>query len=167
MNTAKEEPNYWAHLGDYLARKWHAPRNHPTFFFYLFIAVIGAGGLGIWSAIFRGELKAFVESLYTYFPAVAMASAFELILPHANKKYERSLAISIAAVLSVLAFVMVSISAGIFCIILGILGYFLSLALWWIANAENKTLHDTPIAEAAIGGDVNKQPKGDTSGFTT
>jgi hypothetical protein len=46
------------------------------------------------------------------------------------------------------------------------IGYVLSLFLWWVGNAENTNLLDTPVQPTApIGADTN--PSGNLTGFNT
>ncbi|GEM_PF-2230978 len=166
----EENENYWRHLGSYVARKFCVPWRHPTYLFYLFVAIVGAGGLGIWSVLYNGgDNEKIVASLYTYFPAVAMASAFELILPKSNEKYVRSFALFVLFILALVAFVIGANPAKPYSLYLGIFGAGGAIALWWLANAENENLHDSPELEskAAIGGDVGKPVVGDTNDFTT
>jgi hypothetical protein len=47
-----------------------------------------------------------------------------------------------------------------------VVGYVLSLLLWWIGNADNANLLDTPIQPTApTGGDVSANANGNLTGF--
>jgi len=154
--------NYYSEFGEYLKKQFASPIRHPTFLLYLLIAVIGAGGLGIWVSMYRQDMGNFIVSLFTYFPAIAMASGFELILKEDQRKFVKSGAFAMASILILIAILVASLPVGIASLIIGVIGYVLSLAFWWVANAENTILHDTsPPAKVTIGGDVNQETNGD------
>jgi len=161
-DTKTTSPNYFHELGQYLKSQFIAPIGHPTFWLYLIIAVIGAGGLGIWVAIYQRDVQDIVAALFTYFPAIAMASGFELILKDDQRKFVRSTAFATAVTLILIAVLVASLPRGSLSFALGIIGYIISLAFWWVANADNVVLHDTPAPSvASIGGKIDQPIRGD------
>lgn len=173
MPTTDTTTTRWDDFWQCLERKQKAARSHPTFFFYFLSAVVLAGGCGIWVAVFQQsnaetwEWLPVVSALYTYFPALAAASAFELVLTQNSEKSVRALAIAglITIVLVVALAIGMAPSWKSFAVC--VVGYLLSLGLWFLANAENGNLHDLPPPTTATGGDANATPAGTVADFKT
>lgn len=171
VSDGAESWNSCKALWKFLKKRRDAPRGNFTFYVFLIFAVVGGGGVGIWVALIQAistghwEMRTIVSSLYTYFPAVAMASAFELILPDSSQKYVRSFALASISILTVLAIVTAIMPPGPMSLCFAISGVGLAIAFWWIANAENKTLYDPPPEDAPLGGSPTREAGGDISGF--
>ena len=167
------EPNSWIYLGYFIKRRSKAPLRHFSFFAFFIIGIIVAGGLGIWLTLWEyctsssNQLNDIVRSIATYFPAIATASLFELICPDENEKYIRSFALFAGVLILILFVFTVNLNPGSISLFVGLLGVAVSLFLWWIANAENDSLRDKAPDNAALGGDVASEAKGDLTGYNT
>jgi hypothetical protein len=171
-STADVRPKWTSYraLGDFLLRRLQAPRGHVSFFAFFFVAIVGCGGFGLWAALLRScflnswNAQPFIVALYDFFPPIAMASAFELVLAP-QEKYVRSFALLASAILMVLAVVAAVLHDGGLALFLCIVASPCALLLWWVANGENEALHDAPPKDAALGGATTQDTKGDLSGF--
>jgi hypothetical protein len=142
------------------------------YFVGIIILVGGFGLLEPLASCWLGRLKAdalpgaLVSATYTYFVAVAATAAVDLILSYHQRKF-----LLMFFLLCSLVVFLCALSAAI----LGdpararypsVLGYLLALFLWWVGNANNANLLDTPVEPtAAIG--ANAKPSGDLAGFRT
>ena len=92
--------------------------------------------------------KSIVSATYTYFVAIAATAAVDLILAYRQKKY--LLMFFVLALLIVLFCAVVSAGIGTvmgkpgLAAIPTVIGYLLALVLWWVGNANNSQLLDTP-----------------------
>lgn len=159
--TQNDTRNHWPDLYHFLRRRATNPWNHPSFLFYFVVAVVGFGGVGVWRTLLvDSSATALSSNLLTYFPAVAAASAFDIVLNRDEPKFCRSLAVVVGALL-LLACILMHVW-GYTCrsSVLGVVATLVAWALWWVSNAENKNLQDTPPPEAAIGGRVDQHTQG-------
>jgi hypothetical protein len=167
--------NRWVELKACLVRKWRAPRYEPTFWFYLVGAVFLAGGCGVWVSIGQQiqavntpdaswNWRPIIAALYTYFPALAAASAFDLLLLN-QERYIRALSFLAVIVVVALAALAVTIPAGILAVGVCLLGYALAFSLWFLANAENPNLREPPALGTATGEDQPRSIAGTLNGF--
>jgi hypothetical protein len=156
-------------LGQFILSRLKGPAGHFSFWVYLVLAVAGFGAFGVCAVLYdvrseTWELKSLFSALYTYFPAIAMASAFDLILPD-NRKYVRSFAIAAAVLCFLLALFTATLNSDNLRMLCGLLGCGVALFLWWIANGENPNLRDLPPSNASTGGSTTAAPAGDLSNF--
>lgn len=157
-----------------------APLARPRFVMYFFVLIVFLGGLGWIEPIFRFVItgvpcgddfsKACVTSLYGFFIAIAATAAVDFMLD--NKVSKDLLMVFVAAgaatvVAAILASVLLEQERYFGAWSFAILGYCLSLSLWWIGNAENQKLVG-PDADPTVttGGPPGVNPKGDLNGFT-
>jgi predicted neutral ceramidase superfamily lipid hydrolase len=113
-----------------------------------------------------------ISAGYTYFVAIAATAAVDLILSYHQRKF-----LLMFFLVCALVVILCATFAAIFSTISGrpvvaaipsVIGYFLALFLWWIGNANNAHLLDTPVQPtAATGGDAETKPTGDLTGFNT
>lgn len=154
---------HWVGLRDFFIERLRGPVKNPTFIIYFIVAILGVGGIGIWSSLSSLDGTIIGASLYTYFLALAAASAFDLVLAEKQRKYIRAITIAIGVVIITLAIRMIAHPIGAFSIGCGIGGYAVATLLWWIANADNPNLSDDTAN--VTGGDTNKPTSGSTEGF--
>lgn len=133
------------------------------------MAVLIFGGFGVWAPIILNSLglsswltNPLVNALYTYFPAIAGASAIDLLFG-TQIKLVKSFAILVLAVIIIWA----TTTLGYKNIYFGIIGVLLSLSLWWVANGDNPNLLDFPSPDATLGGDTSNPVNGQTDDFKT
>jgi uncharacterized membrane protein len=177
-----QRPNYWQEFRSQVNERLEEPCRHPTFIFYFFGIIVVIGGFGLLEPMFThwvlGKMtgeefsKALVSAAYTYFIAIAATAAVDLILADRQRKYLLMFMV-VASILVILC----ALFAATFSTVNGkpehaiapvVLGYLLSLMLWWVGNAKNAHLLDTPPPPtAATGGDPHTKPSGDLSGFSS
>jgi hypothetical protein len=179
MNQPTQQQNYWQEFFEILKERISKPCNHPTFVMYFIGIIIIAGGFGLTDPLIRHLLggsvsnqliHSLVSASYTYFVAIAATAAVDLILSYHKRKFLLmffllySLAIYACAILAAICLT----NHPTFASILSAIGYIAALLLWWIGNAENANLLDTPVkASASIVADDDIQPSGNLNGFNT
>lgn len=154
-------------LMGFLNHRISHPKDQATFQIYFWTAIVGVGGAGIWAEalppLFNGTLHwdwtRMAPALYTFFPAIAVTSGFDLAL--SNKHSHVIKAFGIGSIIAVMGWALLCVfhpipwvSAG-----LGIIGSVIALLLWRIANGENPMLRDQsgPSYSNPIGG-LAEQP---------
>jgi hypothetical protein len=153
--TTPTSCKYWRELGEFLLYRIKKPVGHPTYWFYFILVLLGAGGIGVWKAIFFEKSHiAIASNLMTFFPAVAAASAFEIVLNDKLPKSAKSFTMVIGGVLiGAVIYIWVHESEGaVKCAVVATL---IASLLWWIANAENYSLLDSDPTAASLGNDTN------------
>jgi hypothetical protein len=180
MNDPSEQPNHWQEFSETLKERLRKPGRHPTFVMYFVGIIVFIGGFGLFEPMVRcwvigclpgTELpRALVSAAFTYFVAIAATAAVDLILSYHRRKFLLmffvlcSLAVFICAIFAAIYGTFLNRPAA--AAIPASVGYLLALLLWWVGNAENARLLDTPIQPTApIGADT--QPTGDLAGYNT
>jgi hypothetical protein len=135
--------------------------------FGLLEPVVSSVMLGKWPEV---ELSRLISACYTYFVAIAATAAVDLILSLHQRNF-----LLMFFLLCCLAVVLCAFFAAILTTLRGnasaaafpsVLGYLLALFLWWVGNANNANLLDTPVRpDTTTGGDAQAEPAGDLSGF--
>ena len=174
MENSTTQQNHWQEFRDVLKERLRTPTKHPTFMMYFWGIIVILGAVvslesvvtsyllsGKWTEI---ESIRMISALYTYSVAIAATAAADLVLSLREPKYLLMLsqlscvAVGICAVLA----------AHLGTLALALFGYILALFLWWVGNANNATLLDTPSKpDVTTGGDTQDQPVGDLSDFNT
>ena len=162
-------------FSDFLRHRWNNPKGNTTFHFYFWIAVVGVGGAGVWAEfippLVRGtwdwNWKGLAAGLYTFFPAIAVASAFDLILPDKQLRSVRAFGAGVLLFALSWLFLCANIPEPCISILAGIVGAIASLAVWRIANGLNPALQDfeSATAETSVGGKDNNMPAGSDDGY--
>jgi hypothetical protein len=181
MTTATEQLNYWQEFWATLKERLCKPCKHPTFVMYFIGIIIVVGSLGLLEPIVScwviGSLpskdlpRALVSATYTYFVAIAATAAVDFVLSYYQRKH--LLMFFVLCSLAVLTCFLGAVIYGTFlhrpdlAAFPALLGYLLALFLWWIGNAENAHLLDTPIKPTSPIGDDYAEPTGDLTGFNT
>jgi hypothetical protein len=146
----------WKELWIELKRRLKKPLGYPSFVFYFLGIIILIGGLGVWISIYKKTWDAVPRDLSTYLLAILSSAAADLILSEGKKQSLQMfsiLTLVIGGFLSVLSEANSDLTRAY---IYAILGAFLALLLWWIANADNaKLFGENPPPNAATGGDPN------------
>lgn len=160
----KEDDNYWPDLWAFAKKRVKKPCGHPSYWFYFGLIVVGVGGIGVWKAVFCDQTyQAVASNLMTFFPAIAGASAFEIVLSKDEETVPKSARAATLLLGGLLGLAVVFIWSRDTCpaaTIVGIVAAFLSLVLWWIANAENNALLDSRPGSGAFGGSSSEATKG-------
>lgn len=180
-DNAPAQPNYWREFRETLKERIHAPRKHPTFVMYFIGIIILFGGFSWWlepviSSVLLGnwpeiEWVRLISGCYAYFVAIAATAAVDLILSLNQQKSLRMF-----FVVGVLCVFICAFFAAIAGTVMGntkvavwpsVIGYILALFLWWVGNANNANLLESPVKpDAPTGGDTQANPVGDLSDFT-
>ena len=178
MNDLIEQPNYWQEFSETLKERLCKPCKHPTFVMYFMGIIVIVGGFGLFEPMIRcwvfGSLpptqlpRTLVSAAYTFFVAIAATAAVDLILSYHKRKF--LLMFFLLCSLTVYACAIFAAILGTIlptvAVIVAFVGYFMALFLWWVGNAENAILLDTPMQPTApIGADV--QPSGNLTGYST
>lgn len=157
-------------LRAYLQDQFKSPCGHVTFWFYFVMAIIGFGGLGIWVEIvktFQPErgVDGLITAIYTYFPAVAAAAAFQIDLEEGKKNYVRAFALTALIVIFAPAFLHAAgvIANHFWSLAIGVLFTLMALALWWVANGRNLSFHDDIDPDDSLGLDPSAAISGGAS----
>jgi hypothetical protein len=154
----------------YIISQFKTPCGHVSFWFYFVFAIIVLGGLGIWVELLKALPKSaitdgLVTSIYTYFPAVAAAAAFQIDLDQGKKNYVRSFALASLFIIFIPAIFQATglIANRGLSLIIGAVFTLAALALWWVANGKNLSLHDDFDPIDSLGADPGSAASGGTS----
>jgi hypothetical protein len=149
-------------LDNFLRARLRLTKDNPVFAFYFWLAVVGVGGAGIWVSLFPRLLHGNIEpdwsalaaSLYTFFPAIAVTSAFELVLHNTELRSLRALGVGIIIFIMSWLILCAVHPMPIVATGLGLIGALFALLLWCVANAENPTFTVTN-STVSSGGEVD------------
>jgi predicted neutral ceramidase superfamily lipid hydrolase len=151
------EDNKWQQLWIFLKGRVRNPFKHPEFVFYFILVIVGVGAIGIYSSIFSQNLpecrKDFIISnMASYFLAVIATGSVELIFIQKTNLKRAIFLLSIGAIfLNTFLFFLCVQSSSYY---IASIGLFVSLTVWWLANAEN-----TNIIEASFNSDIREEAK--------
>ena len=169
--------NHWNEFYQTLKERLCVPARHPTFVLYFIGIIVVIGGFGIFEPLVsfvlgkttKTELPhALICATYTYFVAIAATAAVDLTLSYRKRKYLLMLFLLSCFLVLFLAFLSAIINRHQYAAIPTVIGYILALVLWWIGNATNANLLDTPPPEnAPTGGSSSAPPVGDLAGFNS
>lgn len=151
------EDNKWLQLWTFLIDRVRKPFKHPEFVFYYILVIVGVGAIGIYSAIFSQDIPKnrndfIISNIASYFLAVIATGCVELIFIQRNNLKRAILLLSIGAIFlnTFLFFLCIQFSSYL----IASIGLFVSLTVWWIANAEN-----TNIIESTYNSDIRQEAK--------
>jgi hypothetical protein len=137
---------------------------------YLFLAVVVAGGLGVWvelkNVIIGGtnDYSNLLLAIYTYFPAIAAAPVLQLVLR--EEKYVRSFGLIIGSVLLILGVTTFpDTNSGPSLFLICVPASVVAVLFWWIANGTDPNFDDKVHPEDSLGGSTESEPTGNTAGF--
>jgi hypothetical protein len=131
------------------AERFKTPWNQFAFKSYFFWIVIAFGGIGIGLTI-KDEfnhsitnLNAVSESIATTFVAIIAASLVDLNLSFNIKNVPSLIINSVGCIsISILLMILSFNIKGAWSLLPAIIGYFLALLIWILANADNEKLSD-------------------------
>ena len=111
------------------------------------------------------EFEGILTAIYTYFPAIAVGAAVQLIMDRPPKPVA-----SFTMVWVVFSLVLViPYSVGLVqpddALRLGVVGSVMAFLMWWVANGANPSYLDSS-PEDTLGATPTSEPAGDTSNFT-
>jgi hypothetical protein len=170
--TPQASLSSWYPLRRELVRRVREPASQVSYVIFFLLGILGISGLGIWFECCRALLNAadsgkqpILNAIYTYFPAVAGASAFQMIIGE-PERFLRSFAILLMALVFILAMVLLLGIAGSngWAFTVSAFAVVLSWFAWWIANADEPGLTDIR-PDSTLGGSTTKAPSGSTEGF--
>lgn len=165
----------WRYLRREIWRRSVQPFSHVPFVFYVLLAIVLLGCLGIWVELIKvaistgqREYDGVLTALATFFPALIGSSSLQLILSSAGNRDK--VLVSFGYFISIVAFaavVLISILYPFLPILTfwaSVLFVFFAIWLWCFTNGDDPTYKSAPI-DAPSGGDTGRQLKGDTSEF--
>jgi hypothetical protein len=161
-----------------LRQRLARPIRQFSFWVYILIGVVLFGGIAVWVELAKlipgigatAHVESIRTAIDTYFPAIGCAAAVQLAFAAENKKYLVSFGYLVTvffAVSSVLLILLERTPATLFSWIGDLIGCFLAILMWWIANGLDRTYRDILDPEAPLGGSLETPIPGDTSGFNT
>lgn len=154
--------NGFTAVGVELARRTTRPASEFVYWFYFFTCVLFLGGLGIWLEFIQQfnspESKRVWGNVYTSivtsFPALIGVSCIQMMFESSNRRMQAfSLAVWLITFIVGISLILAVRPTGFWPWFSAICMWFISLWIWWIANADNTRLHDTPPSDAPLGGD--------------
>ena len=159
----------WQQLWEeFRCRSKKIPSSIPILVFAL-VAIIGAGGIGIWVELFESGLnqkKELLTLIYTYFAALTGTTACQIILRANSNKVCTSIGIltlgfAIGGVFLVLKYRSTNLNEML-CV--AVVFAIISIIIWALANIDS--IEFTTPDEASVGGDKNKKLKGNIDEFS-
>jgi hypothetical protein len=172
----------WKALGAELRQRTIDPVEYPSFVFYFILAVVIAGGAGIWLELILyfvhepqgplvteppDTLKPVVTAVITFFSALAGSAAMQIIWAEDKNLPLRAYAMFVLIgmlIIALLIGLLPTITTGS-ALFYGAIATLFSLWTWWIANAKQRELLGIN-PENAVGGDPQAQLAGTLDGFT-
>ena len=173
-------PSEWTTLFKTLGSRLYNPIFQPAFVVLFFLSML-IGATGIWVSIgevwLTGRSQTSSESVWvdpsvfksvvTFFAALGSLSCIEVIVVEDKQKHLRAL-----VCLPLVAFIVLAIVATLTEYNASgagnpylIAGTILAAVTWWIANWDEEK-YAQPLSTAAIGGNLDASPAGDTEGFS-
>jgi hypothetical protein len=163
----KNDQGNWGKLFSEMWRRITRPFKEPPFIFYFLIIVIVIGGFGVLIPIGKlffvenneQNLMAIPLALVTYAFAISATGFVDLMLskPEVSKSF-LLLALTgwiLSMIFSVSGYLPIQFNTAL---ILTGCGTFISLCLWWVANADNVKLQESNYnAETAVASELAGQ----------
>jgi hypothetical protein len=169
--------NQFPDLGKDIGARFMAPIGSPSFWMYLFIGVLGIGGLAIWIELLKvcfglgGTTSAdgLRTAINTFFPAIGCGAALQLVTAEKQKPNLRAIGVAVGAILSgaCLVALLLQIHHPWWSFGLGVTFSIVSLAMWWVANGIDQAYQEQVPDNVALGGPVNQPLAGSLAGYTT
>lgn len=162
MSKYNSEPlkNSFKDFYDFVCSQLRIPLGQLSFWAFLLLAIIGAGGYGVWVELYRwnnthnANLSGVIQAIFTYYPALVGASIFQLIF-HSDKFVRSGFTFIGVSIFLITFFVFPSPgSINKFTLVGGIILALISIFIWWIANGHDGTYHDNPNPNSSTGGDT-------------
>ena len=173
-------PSEWTTLCKTLWSRLFDPFFQPAFVVFFLLSML-IGATGIWVSIgevwLTAQSQTLTESVWadpsvfnsvvTFFAALGSLSCIEVIVVEDRQKHLRAL-----VCLPLVAFIVLAIVATLIEHNASGTGYpyliagtILAAVTWWIANWDEEK-YAQPLSTAAIGGNPDASPAGDTKGFS-
>lgn len=155
---------FWRNWIDFLEALWRGmidPFGQPPFVFYFLGIIVTVGGLGVLISVYEGVRTATLtttvsvpRSLSTFLLAI-LATAFVDLNLSSEIESKRSMkmfalfTLVVGTVGGTMALLTANVRLAYWC---ALVGTFLALFLWWIANSKNEKLFEpNPPATAPLG----------------
>lgn len=174
-NYGYKEYGDWRYLKHELVRRTYQPLSDVPFVFYVLLAIIGLGCLGIWVELVKVAIASgqrgydgVVTALATFFPALVGSSSLQLVLTSTGNKDKVLVSFAcLACGISFAAVILISVlyphfpDYSFWASALFAIG---AVWLWCFTNGDDPTYKSAPV-DAPSGGDPNRRLKGDTHGY--
>lgn len=165
----------WRYLKREIGRRTTQPFSHAPFVFYVLLAIIGLGCLGIWVELLKVATSSVhlnydgvLTALATFFPALIGSSSLQLILSSTGNRDKVLVSFGFSVIIiAFAAAVLISLLNPLlpnFTFWASVIFAVIAVWLWWFTNGDDPTYKSAPI-DAPSGGNTGRQLKGDTSGF--
>lgn len=175
---SRRTENSFLLLGQELRQRLARPIRQFSFWVYILVGVVLFGGISVWVELVKlipgiggtPHVESIRTAIDTYFPAIGCAAAVQLAFAAENKKYLISFGYLVSvffAVFSVLLILLERTPATWLSWLFDMTGCFLAILMWWIANGLDRTYQDIVDLEAPLGGSLEREIPGDTSGLAT
>jgi putative Ca2+/H+ antiporter (TMEM165/GDT1 family) len=161
----------WRYLWREIGRRTTQPFSHAPFVFYVLLAILGLGCLGIWVELIKVALSTgqpsydgVLTALATFFPAMIGSSSLQLIL--CSTENRDKVLVSFGYFVSIVAFAAVVLISVLHPLLPGttfwasVIFAVIAVWLWWFTNGDDPTYKSAPF-DAASGGNVGRKLKGD------
>lgn len=165
LAMAYANKNGFTSLYAYLVESWHIGKGKVNLWSYLFVGIVGIGGLGIWTSILlqiqKWRIPEALLSLITCAIPIIASACLDFIFDQEKRRFLIGFSISVAFivfVLNIFAAILSNRVTGL-AYLLAIVSMVIACGMWWIANARNRKLDNgcnylTPIGsvEGVVGG---------------
>jgi len=166
----------WAYLRRELFRRTRDPIGDPNFVFYVFLAIVLFGGLGIWVELLKYSitnqsqtLEGTITAIITFFPSLVGAATLQLVLSSMNKQDKTMATFGLVALCTFMVFALLlpffSASHPLRVLTLGAICSLAAVWTWWITNGSDPTFRKLPRPDAATGGTTERSLAGNLDGF--
>lgn len=170
-----EKVGDWPYLWRELKRRTTEPVANVPFVFYVLLAIVGLGCVGIWVELVKlvlsekkANLEGLLTALATFSPALIGSAALQLILASTGRgdkvMVSVGLFIALAAFAAVILISAIHKSFPITALLAALAFVAIAVWLWWITNGDDPTFKSVPL-DAPSGGSIDRELPGDTDGF--
>jgi hypothetical protein len=178
LSSADADPNSvgdWRYLGREIWRRtWHPFHNVP-FVFYVILAIMCLGSLGIWVELVKTQLSTpppsydgVLTAIATFYPALIGSASLQLILTSTGNSDKVLVSFALLACFaSFFSVVLISVFYQLYpgwCFNVATFFAVFAVWFWWFTNGDELTYKNAPV-DVAAGGDTGKALKGDLADF--
>ena len=132
-------------LGHQIPARFCAPWRSMTFYLHRAIGVVGGGGLGIWYSLHEARIHGIdwigvTAALFTYFPAIVATALLDI--QQDERVYWKSFGLFCTVPFGILFYLSVTGDVTGYRFVWALLGSFLAIAFWCIANGDKECFRD-------------------------
>lgn len=165
----------WVLLFQRLQNQFTRSISNPALVIYSIAAILLFGNLSFWIELYSysksssptASIAPMVQSLITFFPAVAVPACMQLNISHTKTKSEKALSHLVGIMIVVAAFLTSTLPESLnngWVFSISIVLTFISYLIWLIINADNEDFSENNY-EAPVGGAVDSDLSGSLKGL--